>query len=341
MKNSAEKKALVITSIAADNHPVLNQYARECAERDIPFYVVGDTKSPDSFSLDGCRFLSIADQEQLGFKLAEILPKKHYARKNLGYLQALKDGADSILETDDDNLPREDFFKNRAFEIEAPSIRDAGWVNVYSYFTEERIWPRGLPLPSLNKPNPAADTLPTEKLITPIHQGLADENPDVDAIFRLIFPLPLNFDPGKEILLAGGSLSPFNSQNTFWFPEAFPMLYLPSYCSFRMTDIWRSYVAVRICRENDRGILFESPTVWQERNEHDLMRDFEDETEGYLHNHHIGERLNALNLKKGLAHIPENILLCYEEMIRMNLVGKDEIPLLEAWFEDLASVGGV
>ena len=54
----------------------------------------------------------------------------------------------------------------------------------------------------------------------------------------------------------------------------YPLLYLPAYCSFRMTDIWRSFVAQRIAWENGWRLLFHGPTMEQERNVHDLMKDF-------------------------------------------------------------------
>jgi hypothetical protein len=71
-------------------------------------------------------------------------------------------------------------------------------------------------------------------------QGIADENPDVDAIYRLILPLPQNFAKDVCVALARGSWSPFNSQNTMWWKYAAPLMYLPSYRNFRITDIWRS-----------------------------------------------------------------------------------------------------
>ena len=61
-----------------------------------------------------------------------------------------------------------------------------------------------------------------------------------------------------------------------------------------MTDIWRSFVAQRIAWANNWSILFHEPTVWQERNDHSLMRDFKDEVPGYLHNRRIGEVLDRL-----------------------------------------------
>ena len=98
-----ENTYLIITSIAGQNHPVLNQFATESRKYNVPFIVIGDTKSPVEFEIDGCDFYSIARQNDLKFDLAQILPFKHYARKNLGYLIAISKGAEIIIETDDDN----------------------------------------------------------------------------------------------------------------------------------------------------------------------------------------------------------------------------------------------
>ena len=50
-----------------------------------------------------------------------------------------------------------------------------------------------------------------------------------------------------------------------------------------MTDIWRSFVAQRICWENNWHINFHSSNVVR-RNEHNLLNDFKDEIVGYLNN---------------------------------------------------------
>lgn len=169
----------------------------------------------------------------------------------------------------------------------------------------------------------------------PIQQGLADENPDVDALYRLTLPLPLTFEKNDNVALGNDSICPFNSQNTTWFKEAFPLMYLPSHCSFRMTDIWRSFIAQRIAWTCGWPILFHESTVWQERNDHDLMKDFEDEISGYVNNLKIVETLNALNLKNGVENIPENLIACYEKMIDLQLVDKKEMVLIEAWLTDI------
>ena len=331
-----ENTFLIITSIANQEHPVLNQFAEEASINNISFIVIGDTKSPKEFILEGCDFFSIERQQQLPFELANILPVKHYARKNLGYLYAISKGAEIIIETDDDNLPLEGFWENRTKLVNAHCLKNKGWVNVYKYFTESHIWPRGFALENILDPLP-----PLEKLIlidSPIQQGLADENPDVDAIYRLTSPLPIIFDKSNNIALGNNTFCPFNSQNTTWFREAFPLLYLPSHCSFRMTDIWRSFVAQRIAWTCGWSILFHQSTVWQERNEHNLMNDFRDEISGYINNAQIVKVLKELDLKDGIENISTNMKLCYKALIELGFVGEQESMLLDAWLKDINSL---
>lgn len=331
-----QNSALVITSISAPN-PALLLYAEGCKKRNCDFIVVGDMSSPPDFLLDGCDFWSIDKQRSLSFRLASILPERHYARKNLGYLIAMMRGVEIIFETDDDNFPYESFWKERSVTQSAHLFEESGWINVYSFFTNNLIWPRGFPLEHIKVLNTVA--LNSKKAsYCPIQQGLADKNPDVDAVFRLVMPLPLNFSKGNSIALGKGTWSPFNSQNTTWFKEAFPLLYLPSYCSFRMCDIWRSFVALRICWANNWATLFHEATVYQDRNEHNLLRDFKDEVEGYLNNAAICEGLAGLDIKSGSENIGENLIKCYEFFVRMNLIDKKEMKLLEGWLFDLESL---
>ncbi len=46
-------KSLIITSIANDKHPILKQFSEECKKRNLNFIVIGDTKSPATFNLEG------------------------------------------------------------------------------------------------------------------------------------------------------------------------------------------------------------------------------------------------------------------------------------------------
>lgn len=334
--------AVVVTTINAPN-AVLGEIARGSAAAGWDFLVIGDTKSPADFALEGADFYSVERQLQTGGSFAALCPTRHYARKNIGYLLAVGRGAPFLLETDDDNIPRPAWFSRpRSAEVQAPTLAvpTSEWVNAYGYFSDAPIWPRGLPLDAIRSPLPAAyESLPISQAHCPIQQGLADENPDVDALYRLLFPLPQNFRADRRLILGANAWCPFNSQNTCWWPVAYPLLYLPAHCSFRMTDIWRSFVAQRIAWANGWNILFHEPDVWQERNAHDLMRDFADEVPGYLHNRAMAAALDALELRAGadFPTLAENLRLCYRTLVARGWVGEAELPLLDAWLVDFAA----
>ncbi len=332
-----DNMAVVVTSIAAPND-VLAALAGGCLEHGHNFYVIGDEKSPPEFKLRGCQFFSLEKQFDSGFKFAGACPTRHYARKNIGYLLAIRDGAKLIAETDDDNFPYASFWEPRHLRHRVPTASGSGWVNVYRYFSEANIWPRGLPLVEVRKEAPAFASLPVREQDCPVQQGLNDDNPDVDAIYRLTLPLPQSFRGDRRVALASGAWCPFNSQNTSWWPDAFPLLYLPAYCSFRMTDIWRSFVAQRIAWEHGWSILFHEPTMRQKRNEHDLLKDFEDEIPGYLNNGRIRTELDALKLHAGKDRIGENLRICYGKLVGLGVINPKELDLLDAWLSDLGGI---
>ncbi len=336
METSATSTAIVVTSINGPN-AALRELAAGCLANGWDFVLAGDIKSPPEFSLEGCRFLSLKTQRESGFALGRICPERSYTRKNIGYLAAIRAGAGVIVETDDDNHPRKEFWVPREPKVQCRPVEVDAWVNAYQYFSRDFIYPRGLPLSHARDSGPEPGRF--ETIDCPIQQGLADEDPDVDAVYRMLFPLPFHFGEGDgPVLLRGGAWCPFNSQNTTFFAGVFPFLYLPAWCSFRMTDIWRSFVAQRVLQAIGHGVLFHGATVWQERNEHDLQRDFMDEIPGYSNNARIREELLGIRLgaEDSIRVMMEQ---CYEVLIRHDWVGRDEERLLQAWFEDLDVLG--
>jgi hypothetical protein len=304
--------------------------------------VVGDRKGPDSFPLPGAEFFSLADQERLPFRLASLLLAGHYARKNLGYLIALGRSPQCIYETDDDNMPAANW-RVRQLRTKAQPTPPRPWMNVYRAFAsaDQLIWPRGFPLELLSDPaahghDPQAPLFTAE---APIQQGLANLAPDVDAIWRLVLDREFYFEDGRpSVYLPPGTWCPFNSQTTWWWPEAYPLLYLPSYCSFRMTDIWRSFVAQRCLWELGKGVVFHGPEVIQQRNPHHLLRDFQDELPGYLNGSRLVRCLGDLPLRPGVDEVRGNLLRCYEVLIAGGFVPAEEGPLVRAWLADLEAL---
>jgi hypothetical protein len=327
--------ALIVTTISPPTE-AMHRLAEGCVRHGWDFIVAGDTKSPADFLLDGCRFLSIAAQQSGRHRLGRAAPEKSYTRKNLAYLEAIAAGAEVMVETDDDNLPLPAFWQPRERVQTCRPVEHDGWVNAYRYFSDDFIYPRGLPLPRARDEAPAPGAV--KEAVCPVQQGLADADPDVDAVFRMLFPGEYRFHDGHgPVLLRGGAWCPFNSQNTTFFREAFPLLYLPAHCSFRMTDIWRGFIALRILTETGHGLLFHGPTVVHRRNDHNLHRDFMDEVPGYSHNDRMRDTLLGLSFPSG-ASIRRMLELCYETLIREGWIGAAEEGLLAAWCDDLDSL---
>jgi len=325
---------IVMTTIQEPTDSV-RKFVNVIREQETKCIVIGDKKGPHDYPLENTDLYTLGQQLQLPYAVASQLPTGHYSRKNIGYLIAISEGASSIYETDDDNEPL-DVWRPRDEWVEAEKTTFKGWVNIYDAFCNEPLWPRGFPLSKVNSnDNKFTFSGETNRYQAPIQQGLADGSPDVDAIWRLTMDRDIRFKGDQSIYLAPGSWCPFNSQSTWWWPDAYMLLYLPSYCTFRMTDIWRSFVAQRCLWEMGYGVVFHGAEVYQERNPHDLMKDFEHEIPGYLHNAEICEKLEALHLSSLPGKIGDNLYACYEMLVSEGLVGEQELVLLEAWIGDM------
>lgn len=333
MKTDSSKsdKWIVVTTIQAPTEAIA-AISRLAAEG-WSAVVVGDTKTPSDWAAGGIHYLSVNEQHRIFGKLSELIPVRHYSRKNLGYLYAVQHGAKLILETDDDNLARPEFAAQRSSVVRGETVSHTGWVNVYSYFTAAHIWPRGLPLTQIESAPPLGPAVTAE---CPIQQYLADDDPDVDAIYRLLYKGRIRFRDRAPVILNAGAWSPFNSQNTRFFEPAFALLYLPCFVSFRMTDIWRSLVAQVALWKHGYRLSFHPPTVEQVRNDHDLMRDFADEVPGYLENDRIAATLlkAAINIDAGDMRITVRHL--WQALVEAGIVPGKELAIIDAWLDCLA-----
>ncbi len=256
-------------------------------------------------------------------------------RKNLGYLQAIQEGAQCIYETDDDNAPNS-YWTSRQLEVEVQPVSQRSWCNVYRFFTNLNIWPRGFPLSRIcdrhtMDHDPSAEPI---SVAAPIQQGLADGAPDVDAIWRMTGEQDVQFTRNASVWLPPGTWCPFNSQSTWWWPAAYALMYLPSHCSFRMTDIWRSFIAQRCLWAIGFGLVFHASEVHQQRNVHDLMKDFEQEVPGYLRNELLVGMLEELDLSPEPDKVGDNLLQCYQRLIDGEIFPTEELRLVKAWLHD-------
>jgi hypothetical protein len=251
----------------------------------------------------------------------------------LGYIKAIKNGAEYIVDTDDDNIPKENWnfpgFENK-FDFVS---ENKGFVNIYQLYTKDKIWPRGLPLKLINRQFELGKDLTLNDCKVGIWQGLADEDPDVDAIYRLTNDTPCYFEEREPVVLGKGTISPFNTQNTIIRKELFPLLYLPTYVTFRYTDILRGLVAQPIMWLYGYKLGFTNATVIQKRNPHDYMKDFISEIPMYETCEKVIELVSRVISSSDC--IENNLYKAYNALLIENIVTNKEMITLEAWLKDL------
>lgn len=326
------KKAIVITSI-------FNPTEAVHAFASLPEYqkiVVGDKKTPADWYCEGVDFISIEAQNDMVFELSKTLPINHYCRKMLGYLKAISDGADIIIDTDDDNIPKDNWgfpdFEGSFCSV----VGDKGFVNIYQLFTDQKIWPRGLPLDLITKTFELDNSLSLQKCDIGIWQGLADEDSDVDAIYRLTSDVPCYFSEREPVVLQKGTICPFNTQNTAIRKDLFPLMYLPTYVTFRFTDILRGLIAQPIMWLYDYQLGFVNATVVQKRNPHDYMKDFISEIPMYKHCKEVIELVSCAISKS--VSIESNLYNSYCSLLKQNIICDHEMSNLEGWLKDLQDI---
>ena len=178
-----KKIALIITSINKPNEAIKKYYSLSKKNK-VNFIIIGDKKTPDYPSK--YNFYNLKSQKNLNFSLNKSLPINSYSRKNIGFLIAMQKNSKIILETDDDNYPKNIFFHNLELQKKIKLLSGPKWINIFKIFkkkNQDTIWPRGFPLDEINKSHRIK--ISNKLISSPIQQRLCDGNPDVDAIFRL------------------------------------------------------------------------------------------------------------------------------------------------------------
>jgi len=326
------KKTIVITSIfnpteAVETFSKLGEYK---------LVVVGDKKTPVNWSCKNVDYLSVEDQNKIGTQLNKVLPYNHYCRKMIGYLYAIQNGAELIVDTDDDNIPKENWVFPAFEGVFSEIKKDEGFINIYQLYSKQNIWPRGLPLRLITTKFNLEEKLAKANCKIGVWQGLADEDPDVDAIYRLTSDEPCNFEEREPVVLGKGTITPFNTQNTMMRKELFPLMYLPTFVTFRFTDILRGLIAQPIMWLYGYQLGFINATVVQKRNPHDYMKDFVSELPMYEHCENVITLVTkAISAEETIIN---NLFRAYNTLFEAGIVSDKEIITLKAWIKDIEEI---
>ena len=327
---NGSQRAIIITSI----NPPTKAVEKLAALEHYQLIVVGDKKSPADWQCNNTRYLSVEEQQRMGSELAKHLPYNNYGRKMLGYIEALRLGCSDLIDIDDDNIPKEDW-QFPALQGEFDTVAsDLGMVNMYQLYSKQMIWPRGLPLSLIRTDSKLEPTIHRAEHRIGIWQGLADGDPDVDAIYRLCYNNLCYFDKRAPVVLPPGTVCPCNTQNTLTCKELIALMYLPvTMESERFTDILRGLVAQAIMWTTEYRLGFLEATVLQERNPHNYMKDFIDEISMYRDVDYIIEWIQ--DVIKPQQSLGENLRAAYVRLREKGVVEDFELTLIDAWLEDI------
>ncbi len=288
MQGDAALIALVMPTIHV---PHVLKWYREIVP-DMAFFVIGDEQTPDDEvrellkSIGPAEYYSVKDQRALGYESCELMTWRHPGRRSIGFLEAIRAGADVVVSADDDNIALDDtYFKK--FEQLVGSVFNGveasargGWVDA-SWFLQPSVHHRGFPHQLWHPFEPPRIGSVVGARIG-VAAGLWLGDPDIDAVTRIVDrPTCMTASPVADagFVVAPSCYSPFNSQNTAFIRDLLPvMLMLTPYGRF--DDIWCSYLAERVMRNYGWVVHYGKPYVFQERSEHLLVRDLSVELEG-------------------------------------------------------------
>jgi hypothetical protein len=278
-----------------------------CKFTDWKFIIVGDLKTPheEYLALEkkyNVEYLSPEKQEKLYKGISDIIGWKTIQRRNIGFIEAYNQGAQVIATVDDDNIPYSHWGKNilvdKEIEVDVYDPKDHDIFDPLSVTDSNHVWHRGFPIDYLQKRhNVEYKGKAFRKILA--QADLWDGDPDIDAIARLTHKPIVKY---SEITApyCSNYRSPFNSQNTFISRSALKYYSVWPHVG-RMDDIWASYY---FQQKFPNSLIYNTASVYQERNIQDLITNLEKEIIGYRNTLNFTKLLETTEVKD-IPFIPQ------------------------------------
>jgi hypothetical protein len=306
------KKFIVTTTI----NPVTEAVDRFDSMPDWNLIVIGDRKTPAGYRLRRGQYVRPEDQEKIAPDLSDAIGWNCIQRRNFGMLLAYQQGADIVALIDDDNIP----LSNWGQDLMLGSPVDVNYYDIaqdcfdpVGATNHTDIWHRGFPLQMLAGRDYSQRS--RRKLVPVVQADFWNGDPDIDAVCRMEHAPDCEFDPAC-FPIASNKIAPFNSQNTFLSRSVMRDYFLFPHVG-RMDDIWAAFYVQALGHQ----VVFGAPSVYQQRNEHDLTVDFTKEIIGYENNHRLladlyrdpnsikkylpGKSIYAWELYQGALHVDQ------------------------------------
>lgn len=298
MKN---KKFIVTTTI---NSPTIStiKFCKISNDKNWKFIIVGDKKTPhDEYKKienNNVIYLTPEFQDTNYKEISDNIGWNSIQRRNIGLIYAYDNGADIIATIDDDNIPYDNWGDNvyigKEIEVDLYENISSPYFDPISVTNHNYLWHRGYPIEYLNIKNNIEYKGKTKRKVL-VQADFWDGDPDIDSICRLGSKPIIKFN--KFSPFCTNQLSPFNSQNTFLSREVIPRYAVLPHIG-RMDDIWGSYILQYYF---PNSIIYNEPTVYQDRNRQDLITNLEKEIFGYRNTNKL-----VSDLKNYYSYLPDN-----------------------------------
>lgn len=316
--------------------------AYQSCKGDVEFLVVGDTKEPEELAMfcrdSRVRFLNAEAQKNLGYKCSDLIGWSTIQRRNIGFLEALKSGAEIVHSWDDDNFVTNDrYFENI---VEAMNFRTGieivgknRWHDPGQYL-KPLAKHRGYPYAVRSEPGYLS--IPTCKVGVAAGTCIAD--PDVDSVTRIT--LAPDVQQVSLLVEAGYVVNPytwtvFNSQATAVRREFVPAWFLWTNVG-RMDDIYASLLVQRIMRDRGYYVHCGKPFALQNRNDHNLISDMRAEIDGYENVERLAKVLDAVQLSN--KSVIADCRLIWETLAHVDFVPSKTVETASAFLDDCEAV---
>jgi hypothetical protein len=240
---------------------------------------VGDLATPhEEYKQINCVYIDPYNQETKYKDLSDAIGWKSIQRRNIGFVEAWRMGADIVATVDDDNIPYdgwgEDLLLGREIEVDCWKS-DNGVFDPLSIIAEGQLWHRGYPIQLIETKNKTSYLGKIKKRFL-VQADLWNGDPDIDAMARIVLRPEVNF-PSDLKPYCSVNISPFNSQNTFLSREILPFYSVLPFVG-RMDDIWGGYILQHYF---PGCVVYNKASVYQKRNEQNLVTNLENEIIGY------------------------------------------------------------
>lgn len=287
--------------------------------KDFNIIIIGDYKSPKNnheyinyirkkLNAD-IRYLTVKDQILFLKKnksLSKILPYNWGGRKMLANYISILEKSPVTVQIDDDNfILNNNFFHHHSEVGDIKRIplfsSENKWFNIYKSLNESKnlpIYPRGFLQKYRFKKNKIKKENKLIKIAT--CNGLVLNDPDIDAFTRLNWPVKVTSVKKKYLPKFGlkpNTWCTWNNQNTSTYHEVTKIYFTPASVG-RNSDIWTSMVICKIASHLNEAVSFGQPLVRQDRNFHNIMKDYDDEKYCNIHNEDFEKILRSIKLEQ-------------------------------------------